>query len=198
MTDIRSTLFDIRLNNNEPTPGSLLVAEPFLKEEHFNHAVILLLDYDKDDSSMGLVVNKSTGYSLGQLIEGFENEMPVYSGGPVGTDRLFYIHCLGDIIKGSIEIAPGLWVGGDFDSIKEYLKAGYPTEGYLRFFLGYSGWQPGQLDEEVGNNVWAVVNKYDAKNLLADSDDTTWHRTVREMGDRFRGWLYHPMNLSSN
>lgn len=178
--------------------GSLLIAEPFLKEDHFNHAVILLLDYAKDDTSMGLVINKPTGYTLGQLIEGFDCDIPVYCGGPVGEDRLFYIHSLGDIIKGSVEVAPGLWIGGDFDDIKQYVGDGYPTDGLLRFFLGYSGWQPNQLDEELGNDVWAIANEFDSKNLISDSGDTTWHRTVRDMGERFRGWLYHPMDLTSN
>lgn len=196
--DLKSKLFNIKLNNGEPHVGSLLVAEPFLREESFNHAVILLLDYDKTETAMGLVVNKSTGYTLGQLIDDSDCNVPVYRGGPVGDDRLFYIHTLGDLIKDSSEIADGLWLGGDFDTIKEYLKDGYPTDGLLRFILGYSGWQAGQLEEELENGVWAVANEYDSKSLLIDSNDATWHRTVRGMGERFRGWLYHPMDPNSN
>lgn len=198
MTDIRSALFNIRLNSESPREGSLLIAEPFLKEDCFNHAVILLIDYGEGENSMGLVINKGSQYNLSELLPDLETDVEVYDGGPVGKDRLFYIHTLGDIIKESAEIAPGIWVGGDFDDVKEYLRAGYPTEGVIRFFLGYSGWQPGQLEEELSNDVWVVDNKFDGAELLSDSEDATWHRIVRGMGEQFRGWKYHPMNISSN
>ncbi|MDE5607660.1 MAG: YqgE/AlgH family protein [Muribaculaceae bacterium] len=198
MTDIRSTLFNIKLNTGAPKEGSLLIAEPFLKEDCFNHAVILLIDHGKGENSMGLVINKGSQYNFSEIFPAMGIDIPIYAGGPVGNDRLFYLHTLGDIIKESVEIAPGLWVGGDFDDVLEYLRAGYPTDGVIRFFLGYSGWQPGQLEEEISNDVWVVDNDYDSAELLSDNEDSTWHRIVRGMGDRFRGWRYHPMNVSSN
>ncbi len=198
MADLGSTLFNIKLNTGTPREGSLLIAEPFLKEDCFNHAVVLLVDYGKGETSMGLVINKKSRYNFSELFPSMEISAPIYAGGPVGNDRLFYIHTLGTLIKESVEITPGLWVGGDFDDVVEYLKAGYPTEGVIRFFLGYSGWQAGQLEEEISNDVWVVDNDYDGSDLLSDDEDTTWHRIVRGLGDRFRGWKYHPMNVSDN
>lgn len=198
MKDLRSALFDIDISGGEPRAGSLLVAEPFLNDAPFKHGVILLVDHDSKDHSMGVVINKSTGYTLHDLVEEIDSDAPVFNGGPVGKDRLIYIHSLGDILPGSTPVAPGLWLGGDFDELKQYLKSGYPTDGLIRFFLGYSAWQAGQLEEEIADKVWAVVDNFDTKNIFSDRDDTTWHRTVRDMGDRFRGWRFHPLDPSAN
>lgn len=198
MTDLSKTIFDIEISGGEPREGSLLVAEPFLKDAPFKHAVIILVDYDKNEHSLGVVVNKSTQYTLKDLIPEIECDAPIFSGGPVGTDRLIYLHTLGSLFNGSTQVAPGLWIGGDFEDLKKYIRAGYPTDGLIRFFIGYSGWQAGQLDEELADKVWAVTDKFDPANLLIDSDDAAWHRVVKEMGETFRGWRFHPMDPSSN
>ncbi len=183
-----------------PKGGSLLVAEPFLREECFNHAVILLIDHGDGYPSMGLTLNRSTDLTLDQIIDevGPDHRVPIFVGGPVGDDRMFYLHTLPDIFDNSIEVMPGLYIGGDYGQVLEYVNEGYPTEGHLRFYVGYSGWEPGQLDEEVKNNVWAGAGNTDPRQLLTGCDDPFWHRTVKSMGERYRGWQFHPMNLSAN
>lgn len=59
--------------------------------------------------------------------------------------RLFYIHTLGRIVSGSIEIAEGLYIGGDIEEILSYIRRGNTVEGHIKFFLGYSGWEAGQF-----------------------------------------------------
>lgn len=200
MIDLDSTLFNINVENGTPKEGSLLVAEPFLSESHFNHAVILLIDYALASKSMGIVMNRSTSYSLGQLVDSVDDSLsiPVYCGGPMSYNRLFYIHSLGPMFSGSREIPGGLYIGGDFNDVTEYISEGYPVDGLIRFFVGYSGWDAGQLDDEISSHVWAVAKQMDHKDMLIGADDTYWHKTVRSMGDKYRGWLYHPMHPSAN
>lgn len=199
-TDLRSTLFNIKLPTGRAKSGSLLVAEPFLKEECFNHAVILLVDHADGYASMGLTLNKATGYTLDEIVDEVSKStgVPIYSGGPVGNDRMFYLHTLGNLFTGSIEIFPGLYIGGDYDEVLRYVNDGYPTDGMLRFYVGYTGWDPGQLKNEVESNVWAVTVPEDASQLLTGVEDPFWHRTVRAMGAEYRGWLFHPMNPNVN
>lgn len=94
MPNLDSSLFRINLPTGQPRVGSILVAEPFLREEYFNHGVISLVEYERGKSSMGLVLNKTTGYTLGDAIEGVDEEVdiPIYCGGPLSCDRLFYLH----------------------------------------------------------------------------------------------------------
>lgn len=199
--DYRKLLFDINIpSGHSPAGGMLLVAEPFLRERYFNHTVITLIDYEQGGTAMGVVMNNLTDYSLQELINDITlpDPVPVYCGGPVGSDRLFFLHTLGDVIPGSSEVCPGLYVGGDFEEMTRIINDGYPLEGHVRFFIGYSGWSERQLDEEIANNVWAVGRPSDAEEMLTGHGDPYWHRYVRSLGPDFRGWLYHPRNPSSN
>lgn len=202
MKDITTNLFRIKTRPHRPVCGGLLVAEPFMKESYFNHSVVSLIDYLPDEGATGVVMNNRTEYTLGELLDGADKNMdiPVYCGGPVGQDRLYFIHTLGsDIIPQARQYAPGLWVGGDFDAILAYVNAGYPVEGVVRFFVGYSSWMEGQLEREIKAEHWAQANvPADPAEILKGSSDAYWHRVVRSMGDDFRSWTLMPRNVSDN
>lgn len=205
MKRIRTTLFNIDIERRDPYVGAMLVAEPFLKESYFNHAVVTVVNYSKEEGALGLVMNHLTTYKMPDILEQVvRNEhteaIPVFSGGPVADDRLFYLHTLGpEVVAECMHVKGDLYVGGDFNDILAYINSGYPTEGKIRFFIGYSGWTPGQLEEELDNNVWAVADTHGPSSaMLRGADDAYWHRTVRAMGDRYRGWLYHPMDVHAN
>lgn len=200
--DYKSLLFNIDIpSGTAPAPGAFLVSEPFLREEYFNHSVIALVEYEPGGEAMGVVLNNESEYTLQELIEGVETQepIPVYCGGPVGNDRLFFIHTLGDVIPETQPLGNGLWVGGNFDAILSIVNDGYKLDGSIRFFLGYSGWSNGQLEGELSRNVWAVAPRLEeASEMLSGDGDAYWHRAVRSLGPSFRGWLYHPRNPMVN
>ncbi|MDE6199170.1 MAG: YqgE/AlgH family protein [Muribaculaceae bacterium] len=200
MKDLDDTLFNIDISTPMPQEGSLLVAEPFLSDEYFNHAVITLIDYSPGASAMGIVMNRTSGYTLGQMIEGFDDDVniPVFLGGPMSRNRMFYIHRLGQLFSGSVEIMPGLWIGGDYEQVLQYVRDGYPADDLIRFFIGYSGWDAGQLENEVKEHVWAVSPSMTPEQMLSGSDDTYWHKVVRTMGEKYRGWRMQPMFPAAN
>lgn len=193
-------LFNIDIPTGAPSKGSLLVAEPFLREEYFRHAVISLIDHGGESGSMGVVMNRRISHRLQSVIEGIKTKEPIdlFCGGPMSTDRLYFLHTLGDLIPGSNTIADGLYVGGDFGAAIDYVNHGYPLDGFIRFFLGYSGWSHGQLEEEVANNVWAVIPSARPVSMLTGSEDSYWHRYVRQLGASHKGWLMHPGNPHAN
>jgi len=201
MIDFESLLFNIDVSTRcIPRPGALLVAEPFLRERYFHHAVICLVDYEPRGEAMGIVLNNRTSYTLQDLLPAVTatEPIPVFCGGPMSCERLYFMHTLGDLIPDSREICQGIYIGGDFDTMLSIVNDGYPCEGNLRFFLGYSGWGTGQLDEELLKNVWAVTDIPSFQNLLSGEEDAYWHRIVRTLGKNYRGWLYHPRNPHSN
>ena len=184
-----------------PRQGSLLVAEPFLGESYFRHAVISLIDNDSKTGIMGVVMNHGIELSLSEIVEGVKTDVPVFCGGPLAQDRVYFIHNLGDtLIADSTEYAPGLWIGGDFDSALDYVNKGYPTDGCIRFFLGYSGWDNGQLDDELSQNVWAVGESQTLQSttLLSLNGDTMWHHAVKALGPYYRTWNLHPLSPMAN
>lgn len=200
MEDYRSLLFNISVPTATPSVGALLVAEPFLRESYFNHSVICLIDYSPGKSTMGFVLNKITHYDLDDLIDElvYDKKIPIFCGGPMSCERLYCLHTLGEIIPNARHVTGDLYVGGDFDSIVDYINKGYPVEGKIRFFLGYSGWEAGQLEGEIRQDIWAVSDITDEEQLLIGNEDKYWHARVREMGIPYRGWLYHPQDPKMN
>jgi len=200
MPDLDSSIFNINLPSRTPEVGSLLVAEPFLRETYFNHGVISLVEYGQGKSAMGLVLNKPTGYMLGEIVEGIHDEvdLPVYCGGPLSCDRLFYLHSLGNEFNGSRKITDGLYIGGDFEQVRRYVNMGCDTYGKMRFFVGYSGWDPRQLEDEIDNHVWAVAPKPANSEIFKEDGVSCWYRIVRMLGKPYRNWLLHPVNPQYN
>lgn len=204
MSSIESMLFDINaVPGKRPVSGSLLVAEPFLSEPFFHHGVVLLIEQDAvaDHTSMGIVLNIPIGATLRDALPSAgrrAGEIPLYCGGPLSHDRLYFIHRLGPLVPDSRLLRDDLYVGGDFDAVLEYIEQGGEVEGLIRFFVGYSGWSSGQLDDEIRNGVWAVAGWNDPKELMTGADNSFWHRFVRTLGPDYRGWLYHPRDLHAN
>ncbi|MDE7092862.1 MAG: YqgE/AlgH family protein, partial [Muribaculaceae bacterium] len=119
-------------------------------------------------------------------------------GGPVSCDRLFFIHRIPQFISKSTKIADGLYVGGDFEDVVEYINDGLPVKDNIRFFVGYSGWDGGKLDDELRNHVWATTDIPSGMNAISSQDDSYWHKVVKSLGHRYNGWRYQPMNPSDN
>lgn len=202
MKNLANDLFKVCMPARELTCGSILVAEPFLKESYFNHGVISLIDYVPEEGATGIVMNNRTEYSLSDLLEGIENgsKIPVFCGGPLGLDRLYFIHTLGsEIIPGAREYSDGLYVGGRFDAIIDYINWGYPLDGFVRFFIGYSSWTAGQLEREIEEGTWAQLpaSENPGESLLGLAD-SYWHRSVRELGECYRSWNLIPRDPENN
>lgn len=182
--------------------SDLLVAAPFLSEKWFNRAVISMIDHDDKEGSTGVVLNIPLETSLNEVVEGItrEDSVPVFCGGPVSQDRLYFIHTLGqEVIPESREYAPGLWLGGDFDAALSYVNEGYPIDGFIRFFIGYSGWSGGQLAEEINQDTWALCKApEDPHSLISGEGDAFWHTIVRSLGPHYRPWTLIPQNVQNN
>ena len=201
MINFDNILFNIDISPGIPRPGSLLVAEPFLREQYFSHAVITLIEYAPGGSAMGIVLTRMTGHPLQSLVGAIKikEPIPVFCGGPLSCDRLYFIHTLGELLPGARHIARDLYIGGDFNTMVDYTNSGYPVDGLIRFFIGYSGWSENQLDTELRQNVWAVTDLPDpTSHILTGEEDTFWHNIVRSLGPKYRGWLYHPQNPHAN
>ncbi|NQY07321.1 MAG: YqgE/AlgH family protein, partial [Flavobacteriaceae bacterium] len=136
----------------EPDKGNLLIAEPSIMGDiSFNRSVILIAE-NNEDGSIGFILNKPLDFSLEDLIPGVSLDFTIYNGGPVEQDNLYFIHRVPHLIKGSIEISNGIYWGGDFNTVIDLLQMEKLKTNDIRFFLGYSGWSPSQLEEELSSN----------------------------------------------
>lgn len=185
-------IFKIQSNDLLPCRGRMLISEPFLRDPMFGRSVILLIDHS-DEGSMGLVVNKQAPMFLNEVIREFKYvaDIPLYKGGPVATDTLFYLHTLPQIEQ-SIPLGRGLFLNGDFDAIKRYVLQGNETDGRIRFFLGYSGWKGGQLRNELKENNWLVAEGAMA-GLMWEKTDRIWSKALQGLGQKYEAWSRFPL-----
>lgn len=195
-------LFNLRDSGQEhPSRGSLLVAKPQLTDACFERSVVVMIGND-DSGAMGLVVNRVTGFMLHDVLPELgevATEVPLYMGGPVAVNTMFYLHTLApDVIPGSIDIGGSLRMGGDYEAMKRYVASGAPTDSVVKFIVGYSGWSAHQLDREIEEQSWAVLKGSDPALVMADEVTDIWPRAVAAFGDRYRLWLTMPLNPRLN
>jgi putative transcriptional regulator len=144
--------------------GKLLVAMPSMGDPRFEHSVILLCAHS-DKGAMGLIINKpSAGIRMSDVLDQLEikgseqaQKMVVHYGGPVETGRGFVLHS--DDYRSSLQT---LMVEGDFGmtatlDILEEIARGEGPESFL-MMLGYAGWGPGQLEDEIAQNGWLTAD----------------------------------------
>lgn len=185
-------IFKIETNHVVPARGKVLISEPFLCDHIFGRSVILLIDHTQD-GTMGLVMNKPLPLFLNDVIQDFKNaeNIPIYKGGPISTDTLFYLHTL-DGITDSLPISKGFYLNGNFDAIKDYIMQGNPIKGKIRFFLGYSGWEYEQLCQELKENTW-LVGKEGIESLMKENAGAEfWKSALRKLGSKYEMWSRFP------
>lgn len=196
--DIDSDIFKIQSNNVLPSRGKILISEPFLRDATFGRSVILLIDHT-DEGTMGLIINKPLPIFVNDIIKEFKyiNDIPLYKGGPVATDTLFYLHTLANI-SGAIPVSKGLYLNGDFDEIKKYILQGNKVDQHIRFFLGYCGWEGEQLNDELKENTW-LVSKEDKDYLMNSDTKDMWKEALENWAASMKpGPAFHECRLSIN
>lgn len=190
--NINLDIFRIQSNNVLPSRGKILISEPFLRDETFGRSVVLLIDHT-EEGSMGLIINKQLPLFLNDVIMEFRDveDIPIYRGGPVATDTLFYLHTLPDIPH-SITISKGIFLNGDFDEIKKYILGGNKIGESIRFFLGYSGWESEQLNHEIKENTW-LISEEEKSYLMQDNTENMWKKAMQKLGSKYETWSRFPL-----
>jgi putative transcriptional regulator len=187
------TIFQIESNKIHPRKGDLLISAPFLKDFYFARSVILMIE-NNDEGSMGIVLNKSFSnfMTLNEVIPELASlpPIPLYKGGPVERKTLFYLHSFSEL-KDALPLGNGLYVNGDFEQMKRYLLCGGATQGYIRFFMGYTGWQKGQLKQEIETNTW-IINNDSHLDLLNMHLRDLWKESLCDMGGKYAVWSHYP------
>lgn len=180
-----------------PGKGKILISEPFLIDPNFKRSIVLLCEHG-DEGSVGFILNKPTQVRLNQLLEDFPDfDAPVYFGGPVQINTLQFVHRAGDIIEGTTEIADGLYWGGSFEILKLLIETKKVSPSDFRFFIGYSGWSEGQLEEEMKINSW-IVTSTSPDNIFSDEPDKLWGDILKKMGRKFAILASFPEDPSVN
>jgi putative transcriptional regulator len=160
--------------------GRLLVATPRLDDPNFRRTVVLMLDHS-DEGAMGIVVNRPLEVDVATVLPGWQPYLTapgrLFRGGPVGLDgALGVVAVPGDDdepvgvrrILGSLGLV-------DLDTPPQIVAGGVAG---LRIFAGHSGWGAGQLEDEIAEGAWYVVDA-EARDAFSDAPGELWRAVLR-------------------
>lgn len=190
MEDQFQDLFKIRHNRKTVSVGDILIAEPFLEGKYFSRSVVYVVEYD-EKGAIGFVLNKPMVYTTSDLVTELSGiNFPVYIGGPVEQNQLYYIHTHPEI-EDSLLINDGVYWGGDFGNLTKMLKAGEILPGEIRFFAGYNGWDGQQLENEIKEDSW-LIGDIASEVLFQIPNRDIWEKSMSELGGKYKIWANFP------
>ncbi len=143
----------------ELAKGKFLIANPQLQGTYFGETIILLTDHSAS-GSMGLIVNRPTNIelsALGSEFKGIHEENRLYIGGPVARSQAFLLIQTPSPPDDAIHVLENIYFGGSrrlFETVSQFSNPGEQ----FRVYLGYAGWWPGQLEQEIREGAWQVVS----------------------------------------
>jgi putative transcriptional regulator len=177
--------------NYEIKNGIVLLAEPFMLDPNFRRAAVLLCEHSPE-GSMGFIMNRPTDLRVDELIDGFpEFAAPVFEGGPVQMDTIHYVHNVGSILDESHQIMEGIYWGGDFDKLKFLIRSELVKPENIRFFMGYAGWDEGQLLDEMTIGSWVLAEMHH-NYLFKSRPEVLWQQVMYNKGDAYSVIAYMP------
>ncbi len=176
-----------------PRQGCFLISEPLLGDPIFEKTIIYLVAYSHE-GAVGFIINKVGDHMIGDFIDHLEDtNIFILNGGPVETQNLYFIHRRNDLIESNYQISAEYYWGGDVDTLFDKIQKGEITEQEVVFFRGYSGWAAGQLENEIKNKSWIVVD-YSLNDLLLLPPEERWPHMLRKVGGDYLLWINSPSN----
>ncbi len=157
--------------------GTIIISSPSLQDPNFEKAVIVIAEHN-DNGSLGFVINKIFSRKFNELEE-FKTAEPfsLYAGGPVATENLFMLHQRNDLIEGSNVIASNIYMGGNFKQAVANINKRSIDNSDIKLFIGYCGWDAGELDIEIAEGSWIVTNEKTSV-IFAQNTAAIWDEMI--------------------
>lgn len=179
--------------------GMFLVAAPSLRDPNFRQSVVLLCEHGPE-GALGVVVNRPTAMSISEalpqvpILEGSGHVL--YAGGPVQTNQVMLLYRGEQLPENSHHVFDGVCLGGDMGMVERILT-GAGTKESFRAYLGYSGWGPGQLENEMKSGSWIALPA--DPTLVFEKDPAgVWAEILASLGDEYRHYADMPFDPSYN
>ncbi len=193
--------------------GTVLIASLDLEDPNFHRTVVLIIQHDEKEGTLGLVLNRPLGdkinlYSTTELQQLAQTDDAVrdatdelggmfFQGGPVEPGYLFFLHRLSGVIQGGSETCPGVYLGGDLDTIRAEASVMESADPVVRFYLGYAGWKEDQLEAEIAIGAWFLCDGH--PRIIFETDpEQMWQKTLYSLGGKYRALSLIPPNPEVN
>lgn len=182
----------------KPAQGSLLLSEPFMADPTFERSVILICEHD-ENGTLGIILNNRSHLLLSDILDGVESlDFPIYFGGPVAPNTLFYIHCAHDKLQSGTHITQDIYWGDDFEKLLFLIDEKLIDSKEVKFFLGYSGWAENQLNAEIDQNTWVVHDSFDSSLSFLTDGENLWKQALISLGPKYAHVANFPRSPNLN
>lgn len=187
---------DLKFNDDSHIESAyLLISAPSLEDPNFDRTVILLCEHN-EEGSFGLVLNRSSAIRVRDVTDNNQIDNLFFIGGPVEQNCLFFVHHFADL-EGAIALKDGVYWGGDFEELCKRSLSEEIKENQYRFFVGYSGWAEGQLEEEIENDSW-IISKVSPQVVFEMESKDLWQKILQKMGGKYKVFSNYPHNAYLN
>jgi putative transcriptional regulator len=175
----------------------LLVAQPLLQDPNFARTVVLLVAHDTG-GSLGFVLNRPAPLQVKEVTDYFGDiDYPLYVGGPVQRNTLHIVHNLGEILPESQRVGDSVYWSGSWKRLRSLLAVRDVPHDAIRFFAGYAGWAPGQLEAEIAHKAWLL---FPAKSdyIFTPNPENLWERVLLDQGGEYAALARYPLDPRLN
>ena len=179
---------------NEVDIGTILISKPFMEDKRFEKTIILIVEVNTE-GTVGFIINKETSKPVDIIIEDCPKlNINAKYGGPVSTDNLFFIHQNLNLMTNSPELQAGIFWGGELEDVIKRSQDGELSIDEVSFFLGYTGWETNQLEEEIKEGSWIISNM----KLTQIHNNLDWSRLLIDINKEYEVWAKAPSNFHLN
>ncbi|MDG1337640.1 MAG: YqgE/AlgH family protein [Flavobacteriaceae bacterium] len=177
--------------------GKILISSPnLLSDMIFYKSIILIID-KTEDGLTGLILNRHSDLFITKDIKSTKKvKIDLYYGGPVSNNHFYLLKSENDHLE-SIKIDENLYWGNNIEYIFDQIEDGLIDEQDVILFQGYSGWEKGQLDDEIENNSWIVLNNQ-LENVFNYKQKNSWNKIIKNLGKKYRIWSNSPDDITLN
>ncbi len=158
----------------------------------------MVCEHIEDGGTVGFILNRPLEIKVSDALadfDGIANEL--FYGGPVAQDTLHYLHRHGDLIDDSMQIIDDIYWGGNFEQMSNLIKAGTIDPKGVKFFLGYSGWSPGQLALELEESSW-IISQAKSHYIFNIHEKELWKTVLSDMGGEYKQIVNYPEDPTLN
>jgi putative transcriptional regulator len=136
--------------------GKILSSTPSMDDPNFEASIIFIAEHN-EQGALGFIINKVFERTLNELVEFSSSPaFPLYEGGPVDKEHLYFVHRCSSLVPGGALINNDIYLGGDFQKTIECINNKELTSKDIKIFIGYCGWDAGDLEAEIAEGSWEI------------------------------------------
>lgn len=176
--------------------GKLLISKPSISGDIFSRAVVLVIEHN-EEGAFGLILNKRNPALSSAATSLLHADIDVYEGGPVDIGNIFFIVKGKAVRENHLTLNDSFFLTQDMEFIINRLIAGELEINQVKAFTGFSGWQSNQLEEEVENEFWNVID-VPSLDYIAHEDAGLWKTLMQNLGGENLLWANAPEDITMN